>query len=133
MAHALRMWHTTYTDPSGFDPGTRSTAADQVVLAKAAMGVAAFAQIVALKSYPVPVVGVVRSTDALLGTDGFVGIKTGSMDASGGCFMFASHRVLDGHPVMLYGVVLGQPGHNLITAALTAARELADQLAPQPV
>ena len=26
-AHALGMYHTTYTDPSGFDPSTVSTAA----------------------------------------------------------------------------------------------------------
>ena len=29
-ARALGMDHTTYTDPSGFDPGTVSTAADQL-------------------------------------------------------------------------------------------------------
>src|SRR6266542_5912903 len=32
-ARAMRMTHTTYTDPSGLDDGTRSTAADQVILA----------------------------------------------------------------------------------------------------
>ena len=31
------------------------------------------------------------NTDTLLGKDGFVGIKTGSDDAAGGCFMFRSH------------------------------------------
>lgn len=133
MAHALGMRHTIYTDPSGFDSGSRSTAADQVVLAQTAMKVPTFAKIVSLKRYRVPVAGVVRNTDSLLGTDGFVGVKTGSMDASGGCFMFASRRLIDGRPVILFGVVLGQHGHNLITAALTAARQLADRVAPAPV
>ena len=132
-AHTLRMWHTTYTDPSGYDSDTRSTAADQLILAKTAMSVPAFAGLVALKSYPMPFVGAVHNTDSLLGQDGFVGVKTGSMDASGGCFMFATRRVVDGQPVMLYGVVLGQHGHNLITAGLTAARQLADRVAPQAV
>jgi D-alanyl-D-alanine carboxypeptidase (penicillin-binding protein 5/6) len=130
MAHSLAMRHTLYTDPSGFDPGTRSTAADQVRLEKEAMTVPAFAGLVELPSYRIPVAGVVHNTDTILGRDGFIGTKTGSMDASGGCFMFAAHRVLDGRAVTLYGVVLGQPGHNLITAALTAARQLADQVAP---
>jgi D-alanyl-D-alanine carboxypeptidase (penicillin-binding protein 5/6) len=132
-AHSLRMMHTVYTDPSGFDATTRSTAADQVLLARAAMAVPAFADLVARTSFAVPVAGTVHNTDTLLGHDGFAGIKTGSMDASGGCFMFVSHRVVGGRKVDLFGVVLGQPGHNLITAALTAARQLADDVAPAPV
>jgi D-alanyl-D-alanine carboxypeptidase (penicillin-binding protein 5/6) len=55
MAHSLHMFHTTYTDPSGFDPGTRSTAADQLLLARAAMSVPAFAALVAERSAVLPV------------------------------------------------------------------------------
>jgi D-alanyl-D-alanine carboxypeptidase (penicillin-binding protein 5/6) len=129
MAHSLRMWHTAYTDPSGFDAGTRSTAADQLLLARTASAVPAFADLVSRSSVTIPVAGTVHNTDSLLGKDGFAGIKTGSMDASGGCFMFVTHRVIGARSVDLYGVVLGQPGHNLITAALTAARQLADKVA----
>jgi len=132
-AHSLRMQHTTYTDPSGFDAGTRSTAADQLVLAQTAMKMPEFAKLVSTTKVALPVAGTVHNTDTLLGHDGFAGIKTGSMDASGGCFMFVSHRLEGGHTVDLYGVVLGQPGHNLITAALTAARQLADNVVPAPV
>ncbi|MCW2496617.1 hypothetical protein [Jatrophihabitans sp.] len=129
MAHSLRMWHTAYTDPSGFDPDTRSTAADQLLLARASMALPAFAALVGERSARLPVAGTVHNTDGLLGTDGFVGIKTGSTDAAGGCFMFLSLRRVDGRQVPLYGVVLGQHGHNLVTAGLTAARQLADQVA----
>ena len=132
-AYALHMTHTRYTDPSGFEKDTLSTAQDQLRLARAAMQNRAFAKIVALPSAELPVAGKVHNTDTLLGHDGFAGIKTGSMDASGGCFMFLSHRVVGGRSVDLYGVVLGQPGHNLITAALTAARQLADNAAAAPV
>jgi D-alanyl-D-alanine carboxypeptidase (penicillin-binding protein 5/6) len=132
-AYGLHMNHTRYTDPSGFDKDTRSTADDQLRLARAVMQESAFAAIVAMPSARLPVAGTVHNTDKLLGHDGFAGIKTGSMDASGGCFMFLSHRVVDGRPVDLYGVVLGQPGHNLITAALTAARQLADNASVAPV
>jgi len=132
-AHSLRMQHTLYTDPSGFDSATRSTAADQLRLAQTAMTVSAFARLVSMTKIALPVAGTVHNTDTLLGHDGFAGIKTGSMDASGGCFMFVAHRVAGGHVVDLYGVVLGQHGHNLITAGLTAARQLADNVAPAPV
>ena len=35
-----------------------------------------------------PVAGEVTNTNALLGHDGFVGMKTGSDEAAGGCLMF---------------------------------------------
>jgi D-alanyl-D-alanine carboxypeptidase (penicillin-binding protein 5/6) len=121
MAHSLGMRHTIYTDPSGFDEGTRSTAADQLVLAQHAMRLPEFAALVALRSFDLPVAGTVHNTDKLLGRDGFVGIKTGSDDAAGGCFMFRVQR--SGGD--LTGVVLGRQGHDLIAAGLDAARDLA--------
>jgi D-alanyl-D-alanine carboxypeptidase (penicillin-binding protein 5/6) len=120
MAHALGMRHTAYTDPSGFDEGTRSTAADQLILAQHAMQLPEFASLVALRSAEMPVAGTVHNTDTLLGRDGFVGIKTGSDDAAGGCFMFRAHR--PGCDVT--GVVLGRRGHDLVAAGLDAARSL---------
>jgi serine-type D-Ala-D-Ala carboxypeptidase (penicillin-binding protein 5/6) len=124
VAHALGMRHTTYTDPSGYDPGTRSTAADQLVLAQHAMLLPRFAALVALRHADLPVAGTVRNTDTLLGHDGFVGIKTGSHDAAGGCFMFRAHRA--GGDVT--GVVLGRRGHDLLAAGLDAARALVESL-----
>lgn len=125
MAHALGMRHTTYTDPSGFDEGTRSTADDQLILARHAMQLPEFASLVALRSAELPVAGTVHNTDKLLGRDGFVGIKTGSDDAAGGCFMFRAHRP-GGE---LTGVVLGRRGHDLIAAGLNAAHDLATSVA----
>jgi len=63
MAHALGLRHTIYTDPSGFDEGTRSTAADQLVLANRAMQLSEFAALVALPSFDLPVAGTVHNTD----------------------------------------------------------------------
>ncbi|HEY7046318.1 MAG TPA: serine hydrolase [Jatrophihabitantaceae bacterium] len=125
MAHALGMRHTIYTDPSGFDEGTRSTAADQLVLAQQAMRLPEFAALVALPRYELPVAGTIHNTDTLLGQDGFVGIKTGSDDAAGGCFMFRAHR--SGGDIT--GVVLGRPGHDLVAAGLDAARQLVEAVA----
>lgn len=127
-AARLGMRDTTYTDPSGFEPDTRSTASDQLIMARAAMRSAAFAALVALPSYRLPVVGTVHNTDRLLGTHGFVGIKTGSDDDAGGCFMFRTHRSIGGAPADLTGVVLGQPGRNLVMTGQYAALQLADRV-----
>ena len=74
--------------------------------------------------------GTVHNTDQLLGTGGFVGIKTGSDDAAGGCFMFQAYRSIKGFNTPILGVVLGQPGHNLINAGQYAARQLVNRIAP---
>ena len=50
----------------------------------------------ACRGYRLPVAGTVHNTDTLLGTHGFVGIKTGSDDAAGGCFMFRAVRIVHG-------------------------------------
>jgi D-alanyl-D-alanine carboxypeptidase (penicillin-binding protein 5/6) len=127
-AQSLGMSDTRYTDPSGFDPATVSTAADQVRIADRAMSLPVFADIVGTPSATLPVSGTVRNTDTLLGHNGFVGIKTGSDNAAGGCFAFRAVRTLDGKPTTITGVVLGQPGPDLIAAGLTAAADMVDRI-----
>jgi D-alanyl-D-alanine carboxypeptidase (penicillin-binding protein 5/6) len=129
-AQALGMSDTTYTDPSGYDPGTVSTALDQLRLAQAVAADGTLAAMMAARSYRIPVAGEVANTDTLLGQDGFVGMKTGSDDAAGGCFMFRSERHTVGGEVTVIGVVLGQRGSDLIAAGLSAARQLVDRVAP---
>ena len=53
-ARSLAMTGTSYTDASGLDPSTTSTAADQVRLGVAAMGVPALAAITAEATAVVP-------------------------------------------------------------------------------
>jgi D-alanyl-D-alanine carboxypeptidase (penicillin-binding protein 5/6) len=129
-ADALGMSQTTYTDPSGFDEHTVSTALDQLRLAQVVADDQILAAMMATRSYSLPVAGEVTNTNTLIGQDGFVGMKTGSDDAAGGCFMFQSWRHTDSGNVTLIGVVLGQQGHNLIAAGLNAAKQLVDHLAP---
>jgi D-alanyl-D-alanine carboxypeptidase (penicillin-binding protein 5/6) len=64
----------------------------------------------------------------LLGYDGFVGVKTGSDDAAGGCFAFRVIRRIDGRRTTITGVVLGQPGHDRIAAGLEAAAAMVDRI-----
>jgi D-alanyl-D-alanine carboxypeptidase (penicillin-binding protein 5/6) len=127
-ARSLGMTHTRYTDPSGYDDATVSTAADQVRIVDRAMRLPVFASIVATPSATLPVAGTVHNTDTLLGHNGFVGVKTGSDDAAGGCFAFRAIRRIDGKRTTITGVVLGQPGHNQIAAGLAAADAMVDRI-----
>jgi D-alanyl-D-alanine carboxypeptidase (penicillin-binding protein 5/6) len=130
-AQSLGMTHTRYTDPSGYDDATVSTAVDQVRIVDRAMRLPVFAGIVATPSATLPVAGTVHNTNALLGHDGFVGVKTGSDNAAGGCFAFRAIRRLGGKPTAITGVVLGQPGSDQIAAGLAAADAMVNRIAGQ--
>jgi D-alanyl-D-alanine carboxypeptidase (penicillin-binding protein 5/6) len=125
-ARSLGMTHTRYTDPSGYDEATVSTAADQVRLVDRAMRLPVFASIVATPSATLPIAGTVQNTNRLLGRDGFVGVKTGSTDAAGGCFAFHAISWIKGKRTTITGVVLGQPG---LAEALAAADAMVGHIA----
>jgi serine-type D-Ala-D-Ala carboxypeptidase (penicillin-binding protein 5/6) len=127
-ARSLGMTHTRYTDPSGYDDATVSSAADQVRIVDRAMRLPVFASIVATPSATLPVAGTVHNTNRLLGYDGFVGVKTGSTAAAGGCFAFRAIRWIDGKRTTITGVVLGQPGDNQIAAGLAAADAMVERV-----
>jgi D-alanyl-D-alanine carboxypeptidase (penicillin-binding protein 5/6) len=117
-ARALGMGHTIYTDPSGFDPGTVSTAGDQLRVFRRAMRFAVFRQIVAMPSVTLPVAGTLTNFNRLI-AQGYAG-KTGSDSAAGGCLAFFTHVTVGGHRKTAAGVVLGQ-GEGSNTSALLAA------------
>jgi len=127
-ARTLAMTHTRYTDPSGYDDTTVSTAADQLHLVDRAMRLPVFASIVGTRSVTLPVAGTVHNTNTLLGHNGFVGVKTGSTAAAGGCFAFRAIRWAHGKRTTITGVVLGQPGHDRVAAGLAAADAMVDRI-----
>lgn len=123
-ARELGMTKTTYTDPSGYDSHTVSTAADQVKLLRAAMRIPAFAEVVANRSYVPNDGGPVRpASNHLLGQYGVVAGKTGYTDAAGGNFVFAARRRVAGVNTLIIGAVMGQDGPTAATA-----QEAAQQL-----
>ncbi len=128
-ARALGMTRTRYSDPSGYDDATVSTAVDQLRIVVRAMRLPVFASIVATPRATLPVAGTVHNTDTLLGYDGFVGVKTGSDSAAGGCFAFRAVRWIDGKQTTITGVVLGQPGYPQAPAALAAADAMVNRIA----
>ncbi|HVV91201.1 MAG TPA: serine hydrolase [Solirubrobacterales bacterium] len=128
-ARELGMSQTTYTDPSGFEESTVSTARDQVKLARMAMQDPTFAQIVAKPSAVLPVVGRVLNYNELVGHDGYVGIKTGSDEAAGGCLLFARRMTVGGKTFTVLGAIFGQRDGELVSAALAGADALAGSVA----
>jgi D-alanyl-D-alanine carboxypeptidase (penicillin-binding protein 5/6) len=127
-AKTLGMSDTTYTDPSGLEDTTVSTARDQLVIATKAMTIPAFASIVALPEVTFPVGGTVQNYDYDIGHDGVIGIKTGSDSAARGCWAFAATRTVDGTTRTVYGVLLGVPGTSLglVEPSLSDGEAMAD-------
>jgi D-alanyl-D-alanine carboxypeptidase (penicillin-binding protein 5/6) len=125
-ARALGMGHTVYTDPSGFDPSTVSTAADQLRVFQRAMRFQVFRQIVSMTRVTLPVAGSVTNFDPLI-AEGYAG-KTGSDGAAGGCLAFFTNVMVGGRPLTAVGVVMGQGEGSDTRAILAAAAEAAVQL-----
>ncbi|TDD80309.1 D-alanyl-D-alanine carboxypeptidase [Actinomadura rubrisoli] len=123
-ARALGMTNTTYTDPSGYDSRTVSTAADQVKLLRAAMRVPAFGEIVNNRAYVPDDGGAERpGGNILLGQYGVVGGKTGYTDAAGGNFVFAARKRVSGVQTLIVGAVMGQRSTSAM-AAVSAGQQL---------
>jgi serine-type D-Ala-D-Ala carboxypeptidase (penicillin-binding protein 5/6) len=125
-ARALGMDHTVYTDPSGFDPGTVSTAADQLRVFRRAMRFEVFRRIVSMASVTLPVAGTVTNFNPLI-AEGYAG-KTGSDSAAGGCLAFFTHVTVGGRRLTAAGVVMGQRDGGDTSAILAAAGEAAKRL-----
>jgi serine-type D-Ala-D-Ala carboxypeptidase (penicillin-binding protein 5/6) len=117
----LHLTQTTFADTSGASPSTVSTPSDLTALGMEAMKLEIFAQIVAMPQADLPIAGTVYNVDGVLGQGGIVGIKTGSGLAEGANFLFAATAVVDGHPVTMYGCVMGQP---TLARAFAAANSL---------
>ncbi|MGW7460917.1 serine hydrolase [Streptomyces sp. NPDC054797] len=111
-ARELGMKDTTYTDPSGLDAGTVSTAADQLKLAEAVMKDEAFRAIVALpnatiKGLPEPIL---NNNESLLTAQGLSirGIKTGSSTPAGGTLMWAAYKSIGDETPLILGTLMDQ-------------------------
>ncbi|WP_345964774.1 D-alanyl-D-alanine carboxypeptidase [Streptomyces coelicoflavus] len=125
-AKDLGMTNTTYTDPSGLNNTTVSTAVDQVKLAKAAMKSPAFREVAAMMSYN-DYKGVNHGNwNHLVGHNGVVGIKTGTTTSALGNLVFAAKKEVGGETRTIVGAVVRQPdvGGGILDAALDASDEL---------
>ena len=107
-AQIFGLTRTHYTDASGFDPGTVSTASEQIEVAAEAIRNPVFASIVAKPSVTLPVAGSLGSYTPLVGSEGVVGVKSGLTTQAGGCDVMAYVTQRGGSPTMILTAVLGQ-------------------------
>ncbi|MFJ2595023.1 serine hydrolase [Streptomyces erythrochromogenes] len=110
-ARELGMKDTVYTDPSGLDAGTVSTATDQLKLAEAVMKDETFRAIVALPEAPIKGLSekLVNNND-LLTVQGLSirGIKTGSSTPAGGTFVWAAYKSVGDETPLIIGSLMEQ-------------------------
>nr|WP_167540235.1 D-alanyl-D-alanine carboxypeptidase [Streptomyces viridosporus] len=124
-AKDLGMTDTTYTDPSGLNNTTVSTAVDQVKLAKAAMQQPVFREVAAMMSYDDYKGKNWPNWNQLVGSNGVVGIKTGTTTSALGNLVFAAKKEVDGETRLIIGAVVRQPAggkeNTILSAALTSS------------
>ena len=127
VATSLGMTQTAITDASGYSPETVSTPRDLILLGKAALAEPVLAEIVQQSTAEIPVQGVIRNVNTLLGQEGINGIKTGNTEEAGGCFLVSATRTLkNGKPHTIIIAAMGFPTRQL---AMTATLPLLDAAA----
>ncbi|WP_245796087.1 D-alanyl-D-alanine carboxypeptidase [Actinacidiphila alni] len=120
-ARDLGMTNTTYTGASGFESSTKSTAVDQLKLAREVMKNDVFRSVVAQPNIKIPGVGTIYNNNNDLVHVGVIGIKTGSSTPAGGALMWAATKKIDGKEQLILGVVLQQHGGTTVYDSLQAA------------
>jgi D-alanyl-D-alanine carboxypeptidase (penicillin-binding protein 5/6) len=124
-AALLGLRATHYADATGYSSQSVSTAVDQARLAVLLMRSALVRSIVIQSSVTLPVAGSVASYTPLVGFDNVIGVKSGRTSLAGGCDVMAM-TFRDGSSTrVVYSVVLGQRGGDLLGPAGTAALALA--------
>ncbi|TVL93760.1 D-alanyl-D-alanine carboxypeptidase [Streptomyces sp. SAJ15] len=118
-AKKLGMKNTVYTDPSGLSATTKSTAVDQLKLAKEVMKDRTFRQVVRTENIRIPGLNDPVTKDRIFNNNSLVttepgtaGIKTGSSSAAGGALMWAAYKTVGGKDQLILGVTLDQRNHN---------------------
>lgn len=107
-AARLGLHQTHYADASGVNPGSRSTAYDQVLLGGYAMRDPTIRAIVQHAYVTLPTSGRVWNYNPVVGVDGIVGLKSGFTQAASGCLVTAAWRTVGGHRVVVVSAALGQ-------------------------
>ena len=130
-AKSLGLESTHYADASGIDPGSRSTAANQAILAAKLMENPVVRSIVSHPALPFPVAGTIYNFNPALGIDGIVGIKSGFTSHALGCLAIGAYKSVAGHAVMVVTVSLGQP--DALYGAARMDENLLDQAAKKLV
>jgi len=113
MLKRMGLNQTVVADASGFSPATVSKPSELIAIGIAALKNQVIARIVAQQQAQIPVAGIIKNTNQLLGTDGIIGIKTGTTDKAGSCLLFAArYTAKDGQKGTIVGVIMGDTNHS---------------------
>ncbi|MGW6784309.1 hypothetical protein [Streptomyces sp. NPDC054987] len=123
-AKELGMTNTTYTDPSGLDATTVSTAEDQVKLGLKLVEIETLLDITKKPFWVDPSGKNWRNWNGLTGPSGALGIKTGTTTKAGGNLLFAAQKKIGNTNQLIVGAVLGQHKPAIIDTVLAASKQL---------
>ncbi|MFS8204353.1 D-alanyl-D-alanine carboxypeptidase (plasmid) [Streptomyces sp. CWNU-52B] len=107
-AKDLGMKDTKYTDPSGLEESTVSTAEDQVKLGNELVRIKALIDITKLPTWVDPSGKKWDNYNRLVPYNNAIGLKTGSTTKAGGNLLFAATQEVGGENVIVVGAILGQ-------------------------
>ena len=108
-AAALGMKQSHFADASGYSEQTVGNPSDLVLAGQALMAIPVLAQIVGQGQVDLPVAGTSFNVNYALGSQGIVGIKTGSAPKAGACFLFAATTKVGDKAVLVVGAVMDEP------------------------
>ncbi|MFF5704596.1 hypothetical protein ACFY7H_19140 [Streptomyces sp. NPDC012794] len=123
-AKELGMTNTTYTDPSGLDATTVSTAEDQVKLGLKIVEIPALVDITRMPSWTDQTGKTWPNWNRLVPFHDSLGIKTGTTTKAGGNLLFAAQKKVGDTNQLLVGAVLGQHKPPIIDSVIAASRSL---------
>ncbi|MEU3724416.1 hypothetical protein [Streptomyces sp. NPDC031705] len=123
-AKELGMTNTTYTDPSGLDATTVSTAEDQVKLGLKIVEIPALVDITRMPSWTDQTGKTWPNWNRLVPFNDSLGIKTGTTTKAGGNLLFAAQKKVGDTNQLLVGAVLGQHKPPIIDSVIAASKQL---------
>lgn len=123
-AKELGMTNTTYTDPSGLNATTVSTAEDQVKLGLKIVEMPELIAITKLPYWTDPTGKKWRNYNNLIPLNNSLGIKTGSTTKAGGNLLFAASQKVGKTNQLIVGAVLGQHGVPILDTAIEASKKV---------
>ncbi|MFD0270450.1 D-alanyl-D-alanine carboxypeptidase family protein [Streptomyces sp. NPDC127106] len=124
-AKELGMTNTTYTDPSGLEATTVSTAEDQVKLGLKVVEMPELIAITKLNGYTDQYGKWWRNYNDLIAPgNGAVGIKTGSTTKAGGNLLFAAEKKVGNTNQLIVGAVLAQYGVPILGTAINHSKNI---------
>ncbi|WP_328930313.1 hypothetical protein OG429_17150 [Streptomyces sp. NBC_00190] len=123
-AKELGMKNTTYTDPSGLDATTVSTAEDQVKLGLKLVEIETLLEITKKPNWTDPSGKSWRNWNGLVPANDSLGIKTGTTTKAGGNLLFAAQKKVGKTNQLIVGAVLGQHKPPIIDSVVAASRQL---------